>query len=135
MQSRKIISSKHHKTDRIMLGTNLLVKIFDAFAIHNTQQKTFRRLYCESGQAGIKSYRFVNESTRTKLEQIIPKCKDCKHHKLRHVTMVLIFEELVNLKELELLKESYTQIGGPSKYAYKLCNKKTQRTIQKLGLT
>lgn len=115
-------------------GTNLLVQVFETFTALDTKQKIFRRLYCESGQAAIKSYRYVNESTQKRLDEIIPKCKDYKHDKLRHVTMVLVFEELARLQELELLKEMYVQIGGSSKYAYKLCNQKTQSVIQKLGL-
>ena len=112
----------------------MLAKIFDTLARHNSKQRIFRLLYGESGQAGIKSYRFVNDTTREKLDKIIPKYQDSKYSKLRHVTMVLLFEELTKLDELELLKELYTQIGGPSKYAYKLCNRKTQYTIQKLEL-
>ena len=49
-------------------------------------------------------------------------------------TIVLVFEELTKIKELELLKEMYVNIGGPSRNAYLVCNKKTQRIIQKLEL-
>jgi len=115
-------------------GTELLVKVFEAFTVHNTPQKTFRRLFCESGQAAAKAYRFVNDSTKKRLDEIIPKCKDCKHNKLKSSTMVLVFEELAKNNHLKLLQELYIQIGGASKNAYKICNKKTQNTIQKMEL-
>lgn len=116
------------------VGTNLLVQIFETFDTRNTSQKIFRRLFCESGQAARKSHMFANDSTKSKLEQIIPKCRDCKHQKLKTSTIVLVFEELAKLQEPELLKETYIQIGGPSKRAYAVCNKKTQHVIQRLEL-
>ncbi len=112
------------------VGTNLLVRVFETFAANDTKLKTVRRLYCESGQAAAKSYRFANDSVRTKLDRIIPRCKDCKHDKLRHVTMVLVFEELARLEETELLQEFYGRIGGPATQAYRLCDKKTQKAIR-----
>ncbi len=127
----------NHATARhdTMIGTNLLVQIFEVLVLHHCKEKIIRRLYCESGQAGIKSYRFVNDSTKKILDEIIPKCKECKHGKIRHVTMVLIFEELVKLKETELLKETYHQMDEKHvNIAYSLCNKKTQNTISNLGL-
>jgi len=115
-------------------GTNLLVRIFESFAENNTKPKTMRRLYCESGQAGIKAYRFVNYTTKKRLDEIIPKCKDCKHYTIKSSTAILVFEELTDNNCFNLLKEMYTQMGGTSKHAYKLCNKKTQHVIQKMGL-
>jgi len=116
------------------VGTNLLVQVFEVFAKNKSKEKISRRLYCESGQAAIKSYRFVNDSTREILDQIIPKCKEYKHDKLRTITLVLTFEELTKLKEPELLKEMYVNVGGPSREAYLVCNQKTQSAIQRLGL-
>lgn len=116
------------------VGTNLLVQVFETFTILDTKQKIFRRLYCESGQAAIKSYRYVNESTQKRLDGIIPKCKDCKHSKIRTVTIILVFEELAKHNKLELMYNLYLQIGGPARKAYLLCNQKTQSAIQKLGL-
>ena len=73
------------------VGTELLVKIFETFAEHQTHNRTFRRLFCESGQAAIKAYRYSNESTQKVLDAIIPKCKYCKHHKLQTRTIVMAF--------------------------------------------
>ncbi len=117
-----------------MIGTNLLVKIFEMFAKSNTKPKIFRRLFCESGHPARKAYRFVNGSTRKRLDDIVPKCKDCKHDKLQPMTAVLVFNELAKNNCLGLLEQLYIKIGGPSKKAYKFCNKKTQNKIQKLGL-
>jgi len=105
-------------------GTNLLVKVFEAFAALNTQQKTFRRLYCESGQAARKAYRYVNESTQKRLDEIMPKCKDCKYSKIRPRTIVLVFEELAKNNESELMYNLYLQIGGPARKAYCFATKK-----------
>ena len=116
------------------VGTDLLVHVFETFAAYHTPQKTFRRLYCESGQAAKKAYRYANNNTKQNLDEIIPKCKDCKHSKIQPRTIVLVFEELTKIKEPELLKEMYVNIGGPSRNAYLVCNKKTQRIIQKLEL-
>ncbi len=116
------------------VGTNILVKIFEAFTKHNTQQKTFRRLYCELGQTAIKSYMYVNESTQKILDEVIPKCKDCKHSELRTITIRLVFEELAKYNESELIRDLYLQIGGPARKAYLVCNQKTQSVIQRLGL-
>ncbi len=116
------------------VGTELLGNIFDVLIHNNSKQKILRRLYCESGQPARKAYRFANDSVKAELDKTIPKCKDCKHDRLRHVTMVLVFEELAKLKQSDLLKELYVQIGGPSLKAYNLCNKKTQNAIQKMGL-
>lgn len=115
-------------------GTNLLVQVFETFTVLDTKQKIFRRLYCESGQAAIKSYRYVNESTQKRLDEIIPKCKDCKHSKLRTITLVLVFEELARNNKLELIRDLYLQIGGSARKAYLVCNQKTQSVIQRLGL-
>jgi len=73
-------------------GTNLLVRIFESFAENNTKPKIMRRLYCESGQAGTKAYRFVNDSTRRILYEITSQYKDCKHYTIKSSTVVLIFE-------------------------------------------
>jgi len=108
--------------------------VFEALTKDNTPQKTFRRLFCESGQAGIKAYKYANNNTKQNLDEIIPKCKDCKHSKIQPRTIVLLFEEMVKNNEPELLRELYIQIGGPSRKAYLFCNKKTQSAIQKLGL-
>ena len=116
------------------VGTNLLVKIFETFAEHNTNNRTLRRLFCESGQAAMKSYRYSNTDMQKILDDIIPKCIDCKHHKLQTRTIVLAFEELVKINQLELLKELYIQIEGSSRKAYLKCNQKTQSAIQRLGL-
>ncbi len=115
-------------------GTNLLVQVFETFTVLDTKQKIFRRLYCESGQAAIKSYRYANKSTQKRLDEVIPKCKDCKHSKLRTITIVLVFEELAKNNELERMYNLYLQIGGPARKAYLLCNQQTQSAIQKLGL-
>ena len=115
------------------VGTELLGNIFDVLIHNNSKEKTIRRLYCESGHPAAKAYGFVNGTTRAKLELIIPKCKDCKHQKLRHTTMVLVFEELARLNESNLLGELHRQIGGPAKYASNLCCKKTQEMIQEKG--
>jgi len=115
-------------------GTNLLVQILESFAEYGTPQKTMRRLYCESGQAGVKAYRYVNNSTRDRLDEIIPKCKDCKHDTIQVMTVVLVYNELVKNNRLDLLRTLYIQIRGISKKAYKFCNKTTQNRIQKLGL-
>jgi hypothetical protein len=88
-------------------GTELLVNVFEAFTIHHTPQRTFRRLLCESGQAGMKSYQYVNESTKAQLDGIIPKCKNCKHSKIQTRTIVMTFEELAKNNESELLKKMY----------------------------
>jgi hypothetical protein len=117
-----------------MIGTNLLVQIFDVLVLHHCKEKIIRRLYCESDQAGIKSYRFVNDSTRGVLDQIIPKCAEYTYERPRIITMVLTFEELAKLQELHLLKDTYVQTGGVAKKAYNVCNKKTQTAIQRLGL-
>ena len=116
------------------VGTELLVKVFEAFTTHNTPQKIFRRLFCESGQSAVKAYRYANNNTKQNLDEIIPKCKDCKHSKIQPRTIVLVFEELAKNNELELLRELYIQIGGPSRKAYLFCNQKTQSAIQRLGL-
>lgn len=116
------------------VGTDLLVKVFEVFTIHNTSQRVFRRLFCESGQAGVKSYQYVNQSTKIQLGKIIPKCIDCKHSKIQTRSIVMTFEDLAKINQLELLKELYNQIGGPSRKAYLLCNQTTQSAIQKLGL-
>ena len=55
-------------------------------------------------------------------------------YRMKTSTIVLVFEELTKIKEPELLKEMYVNIGGPSRNAYLVCNKKTQRIIQKLEL-
>jgi len=115
-------------------GTNLLVQIFESFAENNTKPKIMRRLYCESGQAGIKAYRFANDTTKKRLDEIIPKCKCCKHSKLQPMTAVLVFNELAKNNCLDLLKEMCIQIRGTSNKAYKFCNKTTQNKIQNLGL-
>jgi len=115
-------------------GTNLLVKVFEAFTALNTQQKTFRRLYCESGQAARKAYRYADKSTQKRLDEIIPKCIDCKHSKIRPRTIVLVFEELAKNNESELMYNLYLQIGGPARKAYLFCNQETQSAIQRLGL-
>ena len=52
-------------------GTKLLVKIFEAFTTHNTPQKIIRRLFCESGQAAVKAYRYANNNTKQNLDEII----------------------------------------------------------------
>jgi|SaaInlStandDraft_5_1057022.scaffolds.fasta_scaffold121392_2 hypothetical protein len=116
------------------VGTNLLVQIFETLAKHDSKEKILRRLYCETGQTGIKSYRFVNDETQEILDAIIPKCQEYKQNNPKPSTIVLVFEELANLKKLDILKETYLKMDGPAKYAYRLCNKKTQHTIQKLGL-
>ena len=116
------------------VGTKLLVKVFEIFTKDNTSHKIFRRLYCESGQAAKKAYRYANNNTKQNLDEIIPKCKDCKHSKIQPRTIVLVFEELTKNNHLKLLYELYVQIGGPSRKAYRLCNQKTQSTIQKIGL-
>jgi hypothetical protein len=116
------------------VGTDLLVQIFEAFTIHNTPQKIMRRLYCESGHPARKAYGFVDILTKQRLGEIIPKCRHCRHSKLQHRTIVLLFEELTKINKPVLLKEMYIQIGGPSRKAYLLCNQKTQSAIQKLGL-
>lgn len=116
------------------VGTDLLVQVFEAFTTHNTHRRTIRRLFCESGQAAIKSHRFVNDDTKNTIKQIMPKCKDCKHSKLQPRTTVLVFEEFVRIGKPELLKELYIQIGWPSRKAYLFCNQKTQSAIQRLGL-
>jgi len=116
------------------IGANLLVNIFEAFAENDTAQKTMRRLYCESGQAGVKAYRFVNDTTKKRLDEIIPKCECCKHSKLQTMTAVLVYNELAKNDCLDLLKEMYIQIRGKSNKAYRFCNKTTQNKIQKLGL-
>ena len=128
------IGSQDTKQNIMSAGANLLVQIFESFAENNTKPKTMRRLYCESGQAAIKSYRYVNESTQKRLDEIIPKCKDCKHSKLRTITIVLVFEELAKNNESELIRDLYLQIGGPARKAYLVCNQRTQSAIQKLGL-
>lgn len=115
-------------------GTNLLVKVFEAFTIHNTHNRTFRRLFCETGQSAKKAYMYVNNSTKKQLDGIIPKCRDCKYHKPQPRTIGLVFEELSKHNESELLEELYIQIGGPSRKAYLFCNQKTQSAIQRLGL-
>ena len=116
------------------VGTELLVKVFEAFTKDSTPQKIFRRLYCESGQAAKKAHRYANNNTKQNLDEIIPKCKDCKHSKIQPRTIVLVFEELAKNNELELLRELYIQIGGPSRKAYLFCNQKTQSAIQRLEL-
>lgn len=115
-------------------GTNLLVQILESFTEYDTPQKTMRRLYCESGQAGVKAYRYVNNITRDRLDEIVQQYEHYKYSKIKSSTTVLVFEELVDNNCLDLLKEMYIQIGGPSKNAYTLCNKKTQNAIQKIGL-
>ena len=124
----------HNRGDTMCVGTDLLVHVFETFAAHHTPQKTFRRLFCESGQAAIKAYRYANNNTKQKLDEIIPKCSDCQKPRMKTRTIVLVFEELTKIKEPELLKEMYVNIGGPSRNAYLVCNKKTQRIIQKLEL-
>ena len=116
------------------VGTELLVKVFEIFTKDNTPQKTFRRLYCESGQAARKAYRYADESTQKRLDEIIPKCKDCKYSKIRPRTIVLVFEELAKNNESELMYNLYLQIGGPARKAYLFCNQETQSAIQRLGL-
>jgi len=116
------------------VGTELLVKVFEAFTKDSTPQKIFRRLYCESGQAARKAYRYTDRKTRKRLDEIMPKCNGCKHHKLQSRTVILVFEELARNNHLELLKELYIQLGGPARKVYRLCDQKTQSTIQKIGL-
>lgn len=113
-----------------MLVTNLLVKIFEVLEKNKSKEKISRRLYCESGQAGIKSHKFVNYTTKAKLEQIIPKCRDCKHNKLQVMTVVLAFNELVKTNNITLFWELYRSVGQIRKTAYKLCNQKTQKIIR-----
>ena len=116
------------------LGTTLLTQIFDVFIANNSEEKIYRRLYCESGQAANKSRMFVKDTTREKLIEIIPKCKTCTRKKLATYTIVIVFNELSRLGELEMLKKAYMQIGGPSNRAYDKCHVLTQKAIQRLGL-
>ena len=113
------------------VGTNLLVRVFEAFSRHGTSQKVFRRLYCESGHPARKAYGFVNDSARKRMDEVIPMCND-KHLRLQTSTNVLILDELARINEFELLREMYFQIGGPAKHASKLCSKRTQYVIQRL---
>ena len=116
------------------VGTDLLVSVFEAFAIHDTRQRTFRRLFCESGQAAIKSHRFANDSAKSRMDDAIIHLDTCKYTKLQPRTIVMVFEELTRIKELALLYKMYIHIGGPARKAYRFCNQKTQSAIQSLGL-
>ncbi len=114
-----------------MVGTNALAKTFEALDRHDSHMRTFRRLYCESGQTARKAYMFVNSSTKTRIEKIMKKCESCKYTKLQPRTIVLVYEALAAKGEIEVLAELCRQIS--SKKAYRLCNKRTQRTIQTLS--
>lgn len=114
------------------LGTEQLIKVFEAFTKHHTSRKTFRKVFCESGQSARKSYMNVNESTRKRMDEITSKCSECQHSEMQLRTTVSLFEELAKI-EPALLKEIYLKIGQ-SKKVYKLCNQKTQTVIQKMGL-
>ena len=88
-----------------------------------------RRLYCESGQAGIKSMGFVNDETQKRLEEIIPQCVNCSYTNLQIRSIVMVFDELASIGEIELLHKVQTQIGQSDK-AIRLCNAQTQKVLR-----
>ena len=46
---------------------------------------------------------FVNDETQKRLEEIIPQCVNCSYTNLQIRSIVMVFDELASIGEIELL--------------------------------
>ena len=112
------------------LGTDLLVRVFEELSTHGITDRRFRRIYCESGPVGRKTWQFVSADTRNTIRKVSEKCNPESAYNIGVRTFTMLFETLAELRSGKLLKLCYLHGDDNARRAMKHCNSAVRRMLK-----
>ena len=113
------------------LGTQLVTEILEVLQSNDITDRRFRRLLCETGNTGRKAWRFVNEDTKSLIEEITKKHDYGSNYNVSSRTFSMLFETLSDLKQDRLIRLVHTYGDNNAKKSIRYCKPQTLAYIRK----